>query len=151
MGVFMRIAEIMTKDVQSVTGDTDLLTVARHMRDLDVGVIPVVEGTRLVGVITDRDIVIRAVALGLDPLHTVVRDHMSPDPTTIAPTEQVSRAAEIMAREQIRRLPVVEDGTLVGILSLGDVAVDSGKDRLTGDALEQISAPAEPRTVEPDR
>jgi len=147
----MRITDIMTKDVQSVTGDTDLITVARHMRDLDVGVIPVVEGTRLVGVITDRDIVIRVVAMGLHPQQSLVRDHMSPNPTTIAPTEQVSRAAEIMAREQIRRLPVVEDGTLVGILSIGDVAVDTGKDRLTGDALEQISAPAEPRSAERER
>jgi len=147
----MRIADIMTRDVQSVTGDTDLITVARHMRDLDVGVIPVVEGTRLVGVITDRDIVIRAVAMGQDPQQSLVRDHMSPNPTTIASTEQVSQAAEIMAREQIRRLPVVEDGTLVGILSIGDVAVDAGKDRLTGDALEQISAPAEPRSTERER
>ena len=147
----MRITDIMTKDVQTVTGDTDLITVARHMRDLDVGVIPVVEGTQLVGVITDRDIVIRAVAMGLQPQQSLVRDHMSPNPTTIAPTEQASRAAEIMAREQIRRLPVVEDGTLVGILSIGDVAVDTGKDRLTGDALEQISAPAEPRSAERER
>lgn len=147
----MRIADIMTRDVQSVTGDTDLITVARHMRDLDVGVIPVVEGSQLVGVITDRDIVIRAVAMSLDPQQALVRDHMSPNPTTIAPTEQVSRAAEIMAREQIRRLPVVEDGTLVGILSIGDVAVDAGKDRLTGDALEQISTPAAPRTAERER
>ena len=147
----MQIADIMTRDVQSVTGDTDLITVARHMRDLDVGVIPVVESSRLVGVITDRDIVIRAIAVGLDPRQAVVRDHMSPDPTTVAPTEQVSRAAEIMAREQIRRLPVVENGTLVGILSIGDVAVDAGKDRLTGDALEQISEPAEPRTAERER
>jgi len=144
----MRIAEIMTRDVQSVTGDTDLQTVARHMRDLDVGVIPVVEGSRLVGVITDRDIVIRAVAAGEDAQRALVRDHMSPDPTTISPNEQVSRAAEIMAREQIRRLPVVEDGTLVGILSIGDVAVDAGKDKLTGDALEQISEPAQPRSSE---
>jgi len=147
----MRIADIMTRDVQSVTGDTDLITVARHMRDLDVGVIPVVEGSRLVGVITDRDIVIRAVAMGQDPQQSLVRDHMSPNPTTITSTEQVSQAAEIMAREQIRRLPVVEDGTLVGILSIGDVAVDAGKDRLTGDALEQISAPAEPRSTERER
>jgi CBS domain-containing protein len=135
----MRIADIMTREVQSVTSDTDLLTVARHMRDLNVGVIPVVEDEHLVGVITDRDIVIRAVAMGSDPQNETAGDHMSPHPTTVGPDEDVAKAAQIMAREQIRRLAVVEDGKLVGILSIGDVAVDAGEDRLTGDALEQIS------------
>jgi len=140
----MRIADIMTKDVQSVSPSTDLQTVARHMRDLDVGVIPVVDGGKLLGIITDRDIVIRAIAAGTNPQQGTVGDHMSPDPTTVSPGDDVQRATEIMAREQIRRLLVVENGTLVGILSIGDVAVDTGRDRMTGDALEQISEPAQP-------
>jgi CBS domain-containing protein len=147
----MRISEIMTADVQTVTPDTDLMTVARYMKDLDVGVIPVVEGQQLVGLITDRDIVIRAIATGKQPKESQVREHMSPSPTTVAPNDDVTRAAEIMAREQIRRLPVVEGGKLVGIVSIGDVAVDARKDTLTGDALEQISEPSRPRSSEVGR
>ncbi|WP_029214662.1 CBS domain-containing protein [Kallotenue papyrolyticum] len=144
----MRIAEIMTREVQTVAPDSDLVTVAQYMKSLNVGVIPVVEEGRLLGVITDRDIVIRAIAEGRDPVNARARDHMTPDPTTVAPDDDVQRAAEIMAREQIRRLPVVEHGTLVGIVSLGDVAVDSGREQMTGQTLEEISTPSRPRTAE---
>ncbi len=147
----MRIAEIMTKDVQTVTPDTDLVTVAKHMKELDVGVIPVVEGQHLVGLITDRDIVIRAIASGKNVQQARVREYMSPNPTTVSADDDVQRAAEIMAREQIRRLPVVDGGKLLGIVSIGDVAVDARKDKLTGDALEQISEPARPRSSEVGR
>jgi CBS domain-containing protein len=144
----MKIAEIMTRDVQTVTPDTDLVTVAKHMKELNVGVIPVVEGQTLVGLITDRDLVIRALALGIDVRDAAVRDYVSASPTTVSPEDDVKRAAELMSREQIRRLPVVEGGTLVGIVSLGDIAVDTGKDKLSGDALEQISEPSQPRSQE---
>ena len=147
----MRIAEIMTKDVQTVTPDTDLVSVAKRMKELDVGVIPVVEGERLVGLITDRDIVIRAIATGANVQQAQVREYMSPNPTTVSSNDDVQRATEIMAREQIRRLPVVDGGKLIGIVSIGDVAVDARKDKLTGDALEQISEPARPRSSEVGR
>jgi CBS domain-containing protein len=147
----MKIAELMTKDVQTVTPDTDLVTVAKQMKSLDVGVIPVVEGQQLVGLITDRDIVIRAIAAGVAVEQAQVREYMSPSPTTVSPNDSVQDAAEIMAREQIRRLPVVEGGKLVGIVSIGDVAVDARKDKLTGDALEQISEPSRPRSSEVGR
>lgn len=147
----MKVSEIMTRNVETVTPDTDLVTVARQMKDLDVGVIPVVEGQTLVGLITDRDIVVRAVAQGIHPQQARVREHMSSNPTTVSSNDDVRRAAEAMSREQIRRLPVVDGGTLVGILSIGDIAVDAGKDRLTGDALEQISEPARPRADERGR
>ncbi|HEY0605484.1 MAG TPA: CBS domain-containing protein [Herpetosiphonaceae bacterium] len=147
----MQVSEIMTSDVQTVTPDTDLVTVAKYMKDLDVGVIPVVEGEQLVGLITDRDIVIRAVAAGKQAKESQVREHMSPSPTTVSSNDNVSKAAEIMAREQIRRLPVVDGGKLVGIVSIGDVAVDAGKDKLTGNALEQISEPSRPRSSEVGR
>jgi CBS domain-containing protein len=147
----MQISEIMTSNVQTVTPDTDLVTVAKYMKDLDVGVIPVVEGDQLVGLITDRDIVIRAIAAGKQANQSQVREHMSPSPTTVSPNDNVNQAAEIMAREQIRRLPVVENGKLVGIVSIGDVAVDARKDKLTGDALEQISEPSRPRSSEVGR
>lgn len=144
----MRIAEIMTREVQTVAPDSDLVTVAQYMKRLNVGVIPVVEEGRLLGVITDRDIVIRAIAEGRDPVNARARDHMTPDPTTVTPDDDVQHAAQIMAREQIRRLPVVEHGTLVGIVSLGDVAVDSGREQMTGQTLEEISTPSRPRTAE---
>lgn len=147
----MQVSEIMTSDVQPVTPDTDLVTVAKYMKDLDVGVIPVVEGDQLVGLITDRDIVIRAIAGGKQAKESQVREHMSPSPTTVSANDNVSKAAEIMAREQIRRLPVVDGGKLVGIVSIGDVAVDTGKDKLTGNALEQISEPSRPRSSEVGR
>lgn len=147
----MKIAEIMTTDVQTVDPNTDLLTVANYMKDLDVGVIPVTQGVQLVGVITDRDLVVRAFASGANMQQATVSDFMSANPTTITAEDDVQRAAQIMAREQIRRLPVVDNGTLVGIVSIGDVAVDTGKDKLTGDALQQISQPAEPQSSERGR
>jgi len=144
----MRVSELMTKNIRTVTPDTDLVTVAKSMKELDVGVIPVVEGEQLVGLITDRDIVIRAIASGIHAHEGRVREYMSPNPTTLSPDDDVQHATEIMAREQIRRLPVVEGGKLVGIVSIGDVAVDARKDKLTGDALEQISEPSRPRSTE---
>lgn len=147
----MKITEIMTRDVQTVTPETDLVTVAKYMKDLNVGVIPVVEGQTLLGLITDRDIVIRALAKGIDVRDAAVRDYISADPTSVSSEDDVQRAAEIMAREQIRRLPVVDGGKLVGIVSLGDVAVDTGKDALSGNALEQISEPSQPRSQSRER
>lgn len=147
----MKITEIMTRDVQTVTPETDLVTVAKYMKDLNVGVIPVVEGQTLLGLITDRDIVIRALAKGIDVRDAAVRDYLSADPTSVSSEDDVQRAAEIMAREQIRRLPVVDGGKLVGIVSLGDVAVDTGKDALSGNALEQISEPSQPRSQSRER
>lgn len=141
----MRVREIMTQNVESVTPETDLVMVARQMRELNVGSMPIVEGGQLVGIITDRDIVVRVVADGKNPQGEQARNHLTPNPTTIRPDADVNEASELMAREQIRRLPVVEDGRLVGMLAIGDLAVDTGKDRLVGDALEKISEPSEPR------
>lgn len=142
----MNVSEIMTTDVQSVSSQTDLVTVARHMRDLNVGAIPVVENGQLLGIITDRDIVIRVLADGKQVEGETVQQYLTPNPTTVSPDTDVKEAAQLMAREQIRRLPVIEGGKLVGFLSIGDVAVEGGKDKLTGDALEQISYPAEPQS-----
>ena len=108
----------------------------------------VVENGQLIGIITDRDIVIRAVAEGRDLLLEQVRDHLTPNPTTISPDADVQEASELMAREQIRRLPVVENGRLVGFLAIGDLAVELNKDQVVGDALQKISEPAQPRSSE---
>ena len=140
------VRDIMTTQVQSVTPQTDLITVARYMRDLNVGSLPIVENDRLLGIITDRDIVIRAVAEGRNPQTEQVLQHLTPNPMTIHSEASVNDAADLMAREQIRRLPVVDEGKLVGWLALGDVAVEVNKDKLSGDTLEQISQPSEPRS-----
>jgi CBS domain-containing protein len=109
------------------------------MRDEDTGIVPVVENDRLAGVITDRDIVIRAVADG-KPASTPVRDCMTRDKVVrITPDMTTREASELMAHHQVRRLPVVENDRLVGIVSIGDLAVKEGKDSRTGDTLENIS------------
>jgi CBS domain-containing protein len=100
-------------------------------------VVPVVENGRAVGVITDRDIVVRAVADG--ELNRPVRDIVSGDVVTARPDMSTKEAAQLMSEHQVRRLPVVENDRLVGIVSIGDLAVKEGSDRRIGDALQDIS------------
>ena len=136
----MQVRDIMTKDVTALAPTSTIAQVAQHMRHLNVGSIPLVENERLVGVITDRDIVVRVVADGLDPHLEQAVLHMTRNPLTVAPDTSADEAGRIMAREQIRRLPVVEAGRLVGYLALGDLALQN-KDKKVGETLEQISEP----------
>jgi len=138
----MQIRDIMTKDVTALAPSATIAQVAQAMRQLNVGSIPLIEDGRLVGVITDRDIVIRVVADGLDPHLEQADLHMTRDPLTVTPDTAIDQAAALMAREQIRRLPVVENGSLVGYLALGDLAV-LNRDAKVGETLEQISEPAQ--------
>lgn len=138
----------MTTSVESVTPDTDLVTTARRMKELNVGSLPIVENDRLLGIITDRDIVVRAIAEGRNPQSEQVRAYLTPNPTTIKADADVREASELMAREQIRRLPVVDGERLIGFVAIGDIAVDAGKDKVVGDTLEKISEPAQPRNQE---
>ena len=137
----MKVRDIMTKDVATLAPSNTIAAVAQTMRQLDVGSIPLVENGRLVGVITDRDIAIRVVADGLDPHLETAERHMTRNPITVSPETSSEEAARIMAREQIRRLAIVEDGKLVGYVALGDLAIQN-KDRLVGETLEEISEPA---------
>ena len=138
----MEIRKIMTKNPESVEPGTFVADVARMMRDLDVGIIPVVRGDELLGVITDRDITIRVTAAGLSPFEVTVQDFISPNPVTVSPDDSVEQARELMSEHQIRRLLVTEGNKLVGIVSIGDVATkDASKDKATGDLLEDISEP----------
>jgi CBS domain-containing protein len=137
----MKVRDIMTKEVTSLEPSSTIANIAQAMRRLDVGSIPLVEKGRLVGVITDRDIAIRVVADGLDPHLETAERHMTRDPITVSPDMSGAEAAQIMAREQIRRLPVVEKGMLVGYLALGDLA-SQNKDRQVGETLEEISEPS---------
>ncbi|EQB97150.1 hypothetical protein GA8_02570 [Geobacillus sp. A8] len=108
------------------------------MRDFNVGAIPIVDDGRLVGMITDRDIVVRGMA-EKRPGSTAVTEVMSRDLVTLSPDDSVQKAADMMARHQIRRLPVVENGRLVGIISLGDLATNRYSDERAGRALSEIS------------
>jgi CBS domain-containing protein len=139
------VAEIMTANVEQVAPADTISKVAQAMKRIDVGSIPVVDGGAICGLITDRDIVLRVVAAGKDPAATTASEIMSGDVVCAAPDWDVSRAAKVMADQQIRRLPVVDKGALVGMLSLGDVAVDGAKDRVSGEALSEISEPARPQ------
>ena len=141
----MQAREIMSKDPRCVTPDASVREAARLMKDEDVGVLPVVEADgkdkRLVGMVTDRDIAIRAVAEGRTGDEARVRDIMSGQVKHIAEDDNVEEVADLMAELQVRRLPVVNrERRVVGIVSLGDIAREK-KPRTAGEALQGISRP----------
>ena len=128
--------------IATVTPDQTVADAARMMRDEDVGSLPVVEEGRLVGIVTDRDIVLRVVADGRDPSSTPVREACSRETVTIEPEQELEEALRLMARHQVRRLPVVDDGDrLVGMVAQADVAGAGGSQQVA-DTLEEISKPA---------
>jgi CBS domain-containing protein len=133
----MNIRDVMTPNPRTVTPDESIQSAARIMRDEDTGVVPVVENGRPVGVVTDRDIVIRAVADG--GLDRSVREVCSGAVVAATPDMSTREAAQLMSDHQVRRLPVVENERLIGIVSIGDLAVKEGKDSRTGDTLQSIS------------
>lgn len=136
----MNVSEIMTTNVATAEPDSTIEEVATMMKDENVGAIPVVDDDELVGIVTDRDIVVRCIAEGKDPSECEVEEIVSEELETVTPDDDVRRAAEIMQRKQIRRLPVCdEEGRLVGMLSLGDIAVKQGNDGVSGETLEQVS------------
>lgn len=135
----MKVRELMTTDVTYAAPETTLDDVARMMRDEDAGAIPVLDGDDLVGIVTDRDIVVRCIAEGDDPREVTAEEVITGSPRTITPDEDVEDASQIMASEQIRRLPVCEGGRLVGIISLGDIAVKQPEEEIAGRTLEDVS------------
>ena len=133
------VREAMTSNPCSIDTDKSVAYAAKMMRDEDVGIAPIVEGDRLVGVLTDRDIAVRVVAEGRDPEQVKVTEVASSDVVTLDPQQDLDEALRLMARHQVRRLPVVEeDGRLVGVVAQADVAQE-GDDRRTGEVVEQIS------------
>jgi CBS domain-containing protein len=133
-----RIREVMTPGPETIQADKPAAEAAKLMKKADAGMIPVVEDGNLFGTVTDRDIVLRVVAEGKDPQSTAVRDIASTEPVTIGPEQDLDEALQLMARHQIRRLPVVEEGRLVGVLAQADVARE-GDERHVGETVEQIS------------
>lgn len=135
----MKIEEIMTPYVRCVQSDVNLVEAAVVMRDMDVGALPICDGGRLVGMLTDRDIALRAVAECRDPRWTIVKEVMSAGVVYIYADQEVEDAAELMERKQVRRLPVLNrEKRLVGIVSLGDVAINTSNE-LSGEALKVMS------------
>lgn len=132
------IRDVMTSDVDYCTPLDNVYEVAVKMKDLNVGAIPICENDQLLGMITDRDIVVRGVA-EKRPNSTRVTDIMSEHLITCDPGMNIDEAAKLMATHQIRRLPVVENNKLVGICSLGDLAIHDGTDDEAGYALSEIS------------
>lgn len=133
------VREAMTSNPCAIDAQQPVAYAAKMMRDEDVGLAPIVEGDRLIGTVTDRDIVTRVIAEGRDPESTSVREIASTDLVTIDPQQQLDEALSLMARHQVRRLPVVEeDGRLVGVVAQADVAEHAGSAE-TGRMVEEIS------------
>ena len=133
------VREAMTSNPCSIDAVKSVAYAAKMMRDEDVGIAPIVKGDRLVGVLTDRDIAVRVVAEGRDPEQVKVTEVASRDIVTLDPQQDLDEALRLMARHQVRRLPVVEeDGRLVGVVAQADVA-KVADERQTGEVVEQIS------------
>ncbi len=137
----MRVRDLMSKSVVTITPEESAALAARLLSRHELGSLPVcaADGT-LAGIVTDRDIVTRCVAAGEEPGRVPVRDIMSPAPSVITPETPISDAARLMAQRQVRRLPVVEQGHVVGMLSLGDLARSRRTDTEAAEALSDISA-----------
>lgn len=141
----MTIRDIMTRDVQIVGPNETIRKAAQMMDQLNVGVLPVCDGEKLVGMITDRDITVRATSAGMAPDQCKVSEVMTTEPRFCYEDDPVNEVSRLMGGQQIRRVPVVDhNNKLVGIVSLGDLATDAKDDRAAGSALEQISSPSEP-------
>jgi CBS domain-containing protein len=133
------IRDLMTSNPRTLESGSTVVEAARLMRDEDAGIVPVVEGKKLVGTVTDRDIALRVVAEGKAPESTTVGEIASRELVTIDPQQDLDEALRLMARHQVRRLPVVEeDGKLVGIVAQADVALHAS-DAQTGNVVEDIS------------
>ena len=142
----MKINEIITHDPEVIRPETALIEAAQKMKSMDIGMLPVCDGDRLVGVITDRDITVRSVAQGHDPKIVRVSEVMTPEVIYCFDDEDVKDVAKKMEEKQVRRLPVLNrEKRLVGIVSLGDLAVRTGKEKLAGEVLERVSGPGHPQ------
>jgi CBS domain-containing protein len=128
----------MTSDVRTVSPSQPLTDIALLMKQEDVGSVPVVDGGRLIGMVTDRDIVVRGISDGSDPHAIQAGDIASRDLVTVRPDDDLDEALRLMAQHQVRRLPVVEDGELVGVVAQADVAHEA-KDKAVGQVVEEIS------------
>jgi CBS domain-containing protein len=133
-----RIREVMTPSPETVEPGQAVAEAAKLMKQADVGMIPVVQEGQLSGTVTDRDIVLRVIAEGKSPASTTVGEIASGEVVTVDPEQELEEALELMAKHQVRRLPVVENGRLIGVLAQADVARE-GDEREVGHTVEEIS------------
>ena len=138
----MDLSEIMTSDLVTCSPNDTLAQVALRMQSEDIGCCPVVEEDFLVGMITDRDITVRSAAKGLDPNQQQVREIMTTNVISAHPSMSMEDACRLMSENQIRRLPVVENDRLVGMVALADLAIDFEEAEMLAETLESISEPA---------
>jgi CBS domain-containing protein len=144
-GSSLRVRDVMTRDVETVAPHSTLVEAAARMKTLGVGVLPVCEGDQLVGMLTDRDITVRATAHGHDPVAERVRDVMTRDLVSCREDQDVAEAARLMQQKQLRRLVVLDQQQrLVGIVSLDDLAVRAGTEHLAGETLKRVAEPDAP-------
>lgn len=135
----MKVREVMSEKVEWANPETPLVEVAKMMEKHDIGSVPVCENNKLLGLVTDRDIVVRVVAKGEDWGKLSAGQIMSTNIVTVTPDTDVHEASDLMARHQVRRLPVVAGGNLVGMLALGDLAIERIHVNEAGEALSDIS------------
>jgi CBS domain-containing protein len=140
----MKVRDLMTSDPAKLAPDDTCAQAATLMREEDCGSLPIVKDGKLVGIVTDRDITIRAVAAGKDPKTTPVSEVMSADPITVTPNTESEEASRIMAEFQVRRLPVAENGRLLGIVVTAHLARRESADEV-GETIKEISEPASGR------
>ncbi len=138
----MQVRDVMSREVQATTPHTSLREAAELMKELDVGPLPVCDGARLIGMITDRDIIVRAVADGQDCFEGKVRDVMSMDVAFCREEDDITVATRLMREKQVRRLPVLDrDQRLIGIIALSDVALNTGDTQAAAQTLQAVSEP----------
>ena len=139
----MQVKEIMTRKVEVISPETSVAEAAEIMKAHDVGALPVCDGDKLVGMLTDRDIIVRTTADGFHPETVQAGEIMTRDVVYGFEDQEITEASRIMEEKQIRRLPIVNRRKrLVGVLSLGDIAVGTGNKELAGEALKEVSEPA---------
>lgn len=140
----MQIHDVMTSDVEVIRPNATIQEAARRMRDLNIGSLPVCDGNRILGMVSDRDITLRATAMGLDPTRVRVEEVMSTDVVYCYEDDDVNEAGRLMGYNQIRRLPILNrEKKLVGIVSLGDISISSHDEDLPGSTLKEVSVPTD--------
>ncbi|MBU5486066.1 CBS domain-containing protein [Clostridium sp. MSJ-11] len=140
----MKVKDVMTKSLATLSPEDTVERAAQMMREHNIGSLPICDGDKVIGIITDRDVALRSAAEGENAQRQTVRNIMSSNPVIVSPEIEAREAARIMSERQIRRLPVVENNSLVGMLSLGDLSVEPNLSNKAGETLTNISEPSSP-------
>lgn len=137
----MKVKDIAFKEAICADQNSNITEVAAFMRRHNIGAVPVCNSSHVVGMLTDRDIIVGCLASGRDPKNCLAKDYMTANPVCVSPDATLEEAAKIMGKNQIRRLPVVEGGELVGMLSLGDLVMASCDNDLVAETVRRVSSP----------